>query len=118
MVAEFSRVITEHLENEENTLFPALLQAPPDPALIRSELRAMFEEHVEVGRTFARLRSLSGGFTTPPWGCRNYQALMTELEALETDTLEHVHLENHILMPRFETVLGRRETSGANESRG
>lgn len=111
VVADFSRVITAHLEKEENTLFPFLLQDRPEPALVRSEFRAMFEEHVEVGRTFARLRSLSGGFTTPPWGCRSYKALMTELEALETDTLEHVHIENHILMPRFETVLGRRETA-------
>lgn len=111
VIADFSRVITEHLEKEESSLFPALLQDQPDPAVIRSELRTMFEEHVEVGRTFGRLRSLSDGFEVPAWGCRSYQALMTELEALETDTLEHVHIENHILMPRFERVLSHRETS-------
>jgi regulator of cell morphogenesis and NO signaling len=26
---------------------------------------------------------------------------MSELEDLETDLLRHVHVENHVLMPRF-----------------
>jgi regulator of cell morphogenesis and NO signaling len=26
---------------------------------------------------------------------------MTELQELEADVLQHVHLENHVLMPRF-----------------
>jgi len=101
VIADFSKAITEHLEKEESTLFPALLQKTPDPSLIRTELRVMFEEHVEVGRTLGRLRKRSDGFSTPAWGCRSYRAFMTELDALETDTLEHVHIENHILMPRF-----------------
>ena len=43
---------------------------------------------------------------TPEWGCSSYRVLMSELEALEGDVLRHVHLENHVLMPRFVTARG------------
>jgi regulator of cell morphogenesis and NO signaling len=105
VVSQFARDIAVHLEEEERSLFPALLKEPADLEAVRAGLRSMFEEHVEVGRTLGRLRTLSDGFSTPPWGCRSYRALMEELDALETDTLEHVHIENHVLMPRY--IAGR-----------
>jgi len=59
------------------------------------------EDHLAVGGMLARLRTLANGFTTPEWGCNSYRVLMAELEALEGDVLRHVHLENHVLMPRL-----------------
>ncbi len=41
----------------------------------------------------------------PEWACNSYRALFSELQALETDVLQHVHLENHALRPRFSTNL-------------
>lgn len=38
---------------------------------------------------------------TPGWACGSYRALMNELRAIELDTMDHVHVENHVLMPRF-----------------
>ena len=61
----------------------------------------MFEEHVAVGRLLTAIHDLSGGFSTPEWGCKTYRVLMHELKALEADVLRHVHLENHVLAPRF-----------------
>ncbi len=58
-------------------------------------------DHLAVGDLLARMRTLTGGFTTPEWGCNTYRVLMTELDALEADILRHVHLENHVLAPRF-----------------
>ena len=98
---ELRDAIEPHLEEEERVLFPAILATRPDPALVRRELEGMFEEHLEVGRALADLRRLSDDFTTPEWGCGSYRWLMGELEALEGDLLAHVHLENHVLMPRF-----------------
>jgi regulator of cell morphogenesis and NO signaling len=37
----------------------------------------------------------------PEWACTSYRTLLSELAALEGDVLRHVHLENHVLMPRF-----------------
>ncbi len=90
-----------HLDEEEEVLFPALMSRRLDQALVRRELDRMHEDHLAVGDLLARIRTLSDGFTTPAWGCTTYRVLMTELEALEGDILRHVHLENHVLAPRF-----------------
>ncbi len=90
-----------HVDDEEAVLFPALLARTPDAAVVRRELALMVEDHLAVARLLARIRDLSDGFTTPEWGCNSYRVYMTELAALEEDVLRHVHLENHVLMPRF-----------------
>lgn len=104
VVAEIADALDPHLDQEEQVLFPALVAPEPDAALIRSELASMHDDHLAVGTLLARMRELSGGFTVPEWGCRSYRVLMAELEALEGDVLRHVHLENHVLMPRFVRV--------------
>jgi regulator of cell morphogenesis and NO signaling len=69
----------------------------------------MHEDHLAVGDLLARLRELSDGYATPDWGCNTYRVLMAELETLEEDTLRHVHLENHVLAPRFSAMLRAEE---------
>jgi regulator of cell morphogenesis and NO signaling len=54
-----------------------------------------------VGDLLGTIRKLTAGFTIPEWGCNTYRVLMAELEALEADILRHVHLETHVLAPRF-----------------
>lgn len=97
---ELRDTLEPHLDDEEQALFPALIEGADLPALRRS-LAEMLEEHAAVGALLATIRSLADGFSTPAWGCGSYRALMTELEQLEQDTLRHVHLENHALAPRF-----------------
>ncbi len=96
--AELSGSFLPHLDEEEGVLFP-LLVGNPGALEVRRELERMEDEHLAVGALLARLRSLTGGFSTPDWACATYRRLMTELEALEADTLRHVHLENHVLVP-------------------
>jgi regulator of cell morphogenesis and NO signaling len=90
-----------HLDEEEEVLFPTLVARAPDAGLVARELARMHEDHLAVGDLLARIRELTSGFLTPEWGCNTYRVLMTELEALEADILRHVHLENHVLAPRF-----------------
>ncbi len=98
---ELAESLVPHLEAEETVLFPALLSARPDPGVVRREVARMHEDHLAVGELLARLRALTDGYATPEWGCSTYRVLMAELEALEADVLRHVHLENHVLVPRF-----------------
>ena len=94
--------LAPHIDDEEAILFPALMSRTPDGDVVHGELRRMYEEHLAVGHLLARIRQLADEFTTPDWGCNTYRVLMSELAALEADVLRHVHLENHVLMPRFD----------------
>lgn len=107
VVVEIAGALDPHLEQEERVLFPALLAARPDAEVVRRELASMHEDHLAVGTLLGRMRELTDGFTTPEWGCRSYRVLMSELETLEGDILRHVHLENHVLMPRFAAEAAR-----------
>lgn len=78
----------------------------PDAQLVQRELERMHEDHLAVGDLLARIRTLTGSFTTPEWGCNTHRVLMAELDALEADILVHAHLENHVLAPRFEAPSG------------
>ncbi len=98
---ELKESLEPHLDREEEVLFPALTARSPDLEVVRLELETMHLDHLGVGALLGRIRALAGGFVTPEWGCNTYRVAMAELEALEADVLRHVHLENHVLMPRF-----------------
>jgi regulator of cell morphogenesis and NO signaling len=98
---ELAASLEPHLDEEEAVLFPALMSSGRDDGVVQREVERMHQDHLAVGDMLARLRALSDGFTTPEWGCTTYRVLMAELEALEADTLRHVHMENHVLVPRF-----------------
>jgi regulator of cell morphogenesis and NO signaling len=88
-----------HLAEEEAALFPALIEDRVEEA--RPMLLDMRREHEEVGVLLAQLRRAASDYAAPEWACNSYRTLMKELAALEADTLEHVHIENHVLLPRF-----------------
>jgi regulator of cell morphogenesis and NO signaling len=90
-----------HLLREEQVLFPSLMARDLDAELVRDELERMATDHKEVGDLLFRIRALAEDFRVPEWGCGTYRACFRELEAMEGDILRHVHLENHLLMPRF-----------------
>jgi regulator of cell morphogenesis and NO signaling len=54
-----------------------------------------------VAALLERVRSASDDFALPSWACNSYRTLFSELEQLERDLHTHVHLENHVLKPRF-----------------
>jgi regulator of cell morphogenesis and NO signaling len=96
-----------HQTKEEQVLFPMIreLEAATDaPSFhcgsLRNPIRVMMHEHDNAGAAIARLRELTGDFTTPPDGCPTYQALMAGLAAVENDLHRHVHKENNILFPK------------------
>ncbi|MEO6775856.1 MAG: iron-sulfur cluster repair di-iron protein [Kofleriaceae bacterium] len=102
-VDELAETLLPHLDEEEEDLFPALRTttgvATGDAA---RRLASMLEEHLAVATLLERIRDASEDFTIPDWACGSYRTLFGELQAVERDTFTHVHLENHVLKPRFE----------------
>lgn len=101
VVVALDESLGPHLAAEEQALFPTLLDARADRALVERELASMREEHLEVGALLGRVRAITADFALPEWACASYRTLFAELGRLETDVLEHVHLEIHVLAPCF-----------------
>ncbi|MGE5183582.1 MAG: DUF542 domain-containing protein [Acidobacteriota bacterium] len=99
VVDDLAAMLDVHLAEEERELFPALLEGRKDDA--RAMLGGMRREHEQVGTTLAELRQAAADYQPPPWACNSYRTLMSELAILEADMLEHVHVENHALLPRL-----------------
>jgi regulator of cell morphogenesis and NO signaling len=103
--------LTMHLHKEEMILFPAIeryesalnqgLPLPPAPfGSIANPIAAMEHEHESAGAALQRIRQLTNDFELPPWACNTVRALWKGLEELETDTHQHIGLENNVLHPR------------------
>lgn len=89
-----------HLHDEEHGLFPALLADEPSERAIEL-LVAMREDHEEVAELLATLRTITSDFRIPEGAGNSQHTLIRELEELEGDVLRHLHVENHVLLPRF-----------------
>jgi regulator of cell morphogenesis and NO signaling len=106
LIAGLRETLEPHLDVEEGSLFPALTSPSPSSKRIAQELRAMHDDHLRVGELLTNMRTLADDYVVPDWACGSYRALMNELQEIELDTLRHVQVENHVLMPRFAVAAG------------
>lgn len=100
-----------HLEKEERVLFPyiqaldaavaGLEGLPPHHCgTVRNPIRQMEHEHTNAGRALAEMRRLTSDYARPADACPTFAGLYQDLQAMEADLHEHIHLENNILFPR------------------
>lgn len=100
-VEALSAALLPHLDAEEQSLFPMLCAVPLDKGAAATHFTTMTEDHHDVALLLERVRAAADDFALPAWACNSYRTLFAELEALESDVFTHVHLENHVLRPRF-----------------
>jgi len=101
-VEELSDALLPHLDQEEQVLFPALLgDGKGMEERVATELATMHADHLEVSRLLEQLPYSAHDFALPEDACTSFTTLYRELNAMEMDIFRHVHLENHVLMPRF-----------------
>jgi regulator of cell morphogenesis and NO signaling len=100
-----------HLRKEEEVLFPYIMASeshrqggPAGPAAcfgsVGNPIRQMEAEHESAGEVLAQIRQVTGNYTLPDDACPTFRALYEELERMEEDLHQHIHLENNILFPR------------------
>lgn len=90
--------LTSHMMKEEAILFPCM-QSGHVPA---GPISVMRYEHDEEAKHIRALQTLTHSYTPPDDGCNSWRALYTGVEKFVTDLMEHIHLENNVLFPRFE----------------
>jgi regulator of cell morphogenesis and NO signaling len=100
-VDELVGILGPHLDHEEQVLFPSLLDGRTAATETAVALEDMARDHHAVARLLDRIQDGSDGFSAPTWACNSYRALVDQLRALDGDIRQHVHLENHVLRPRF-----------------
>jgi regulator of cell morphogenesis and NO signaling len=101
MFETLATTLLAHLDEEERELFPELMTREPPSERAVALLRTMRAEHEEVGQILSAMRTIANDYVAPDWACNSYRTLLSELAHLEADTLRHVHIENHVLLPRF-----------------
>lgn len=103
--------LSSHLMKEEQVLFPYIVAIeagissgdprPPAPfGSARNPIRQMEHEHENAGQALAKLREVTHDYTLPADACPTFIAMFEELQRMEADLHEHIHLENNILFPR------------------
>jgi regulator of cell morphogenesis and NO signaling len=97
--------LEQHMAKEEAILFPAMRQWANGKSGIST---ADFQhEHNDQGTQLRLLESLTDEFTLPEGACRSWQALYVGTAQLAEDLMEHIHLENNVLFPRFAETDGK-----------
>ncbi len=91
-----------HMKKEELMLFPVMRRQAG--GALNTPIGQMRHDHDDHAQALARIEALTGGYAAPEGACRSWQALIAGAEALRNDLMEHIHLENNVLFPRFEAA--------------
>jgi len=88
-----------HMQKEEQILFP-LMRRGGHP-MIANPIGCMRHEHDHHGDHLRALEKLTYAGTPPEGACDTWRALYAGTRKLADDLMEHIHLENDVLFPRF-----------------
>jgi regulator of cell morphogenesis and NO signaling len=86
----------------QQILFPAMLAGASGP--LDGPLAQMRDDHDEHGAALRYLEQVTGGFALPEGACRSWTALYLGVEQLVDDVMDHIHLENNVLFPRYDSA--------------
>ena len=93
--------LRSHMQKEEMILFP-MLKAGGNP-FVGQPIHVMRAEHIEHGANLERLAALTHEAQPPADACNTWRALYAGIAQLNDDLINHIHLENNVLFPQFES---------------
>jgi regulator of cell morphogenesis and NO signaling len=99
LLEHIGQELESHMQKEEQILFP-MMRAGGHP-MISAPISVMLAEHDDHGVNLRKLEALTNDFTPPPEACTTWRALYVGARKLTDDVMEHIHLENNKLFPRF-----------------
>ncbi|QYX57205.1 DUF542 domain-containing protein [Roseovarius sp. SCSIO 43702] len=101
ILRQFRAELEKLMNKQETTHFPALQKKTPDE--LKLSLQFMRHDHAEFAFFLDQIDCLTDDCTPPEDACASWQALYADLSAFKADLIEHIHLENNVLFPRFES---------------
>ncbi|MEW9612609.1 hemerythrin domain-containing protein [Shinella sp. S4-D37] len=93
--------LEDHMTSEEQILFPLMRQG--QNTRISHPIAQMRHEHADTARLLQDIEHAAHGMALPEGACGSWTALYTGLRKLTDDLVAHMHIENAVLFPRFET---------------
>ncbi|MBP6308652.1 MAG: hemerythrin domain-containing protein, partial [Burkholderiaceae bacterium] len=84
----------------EQIIFPNLRAG--GTAMIAYPIGIMRQEHTSHGEMLEHLMGMTHDATPPDGACNTWRALYAGIAQLHDDLINHIHLENNVLFPRFE----------------
>lgn len=97
-IAHVHLAVLDHLEKEEQILFPMLKSGRG--AMAAGPVQVMELEHDDHAANLRRTRQLAHDLVPPDEACNTWRALYLRLAEFEAELMEHIHLENHVLFQR------------------
>jgi regulator of cell morphogenesis and NO signaling len=99
LLAAMGEDMEEHMQKEEQVLFPILRAG--GTMMVARPIAVMRMEHDSHARHLHALEALTDHGTPPEGACNTWRALYAGTRKLADDLMEHMHLENNVLFPRF-----------------
>lgn len=115
LYTELEDDLLSHLPKEENILFPyakSLLAAKwankpidiPFFGTVLNPISLMNQEHERAGEILHRMREITNNYTPAADACNSHRVMLLKLSELDTDLIQHIHIENNILFPKIEAL--------------
>lgn len=98
----FKTEMEEHMISEESDVFPLIKEygKNPNTSLLKHIVEAnggLEDDHREAGDLLKQMRVITDDFVPPQDACNSYRITYSRLKEIESDTFQHVHLENNIM---------------------
>ena len=99
LLERIQKELDDHMHREEILLFPLMERG--DHQVLTRPIEQMRQEHDVKAQHLAALEHVTGGFHLPQGACNSWRALYTGAKKFADDLVQHMHLENEFLFPRF-----------------
>lgn len=110
LLEDIQQALLDHMMKEENILFPLFKSG--GHSFIAQPIGMMRSEHINHGEALDRVNALTNDATPPLGACNTWRALYTGIAQFNDDLINHIHLENNVLFPAYESAAAPAKSTG------